>query len=110
MNEKHLYLILLKVKNNTSISELQFEGLNYSEITELLKYIAIEKLIIETEDSIILSDSGNKKFEELSITYKKTNKKEWIKPDEKSLIQKLKKNDIFVPRSSELTFKIKLKK
>mgnify|MGYP001127359330 CR=1 FL=1 len=110
MNEKHIYLSLLKVKNNTSINELRHEGLSYEEIIELVRFILNKKYITETEDSVVLSESGKKMLEELENTYKKTDKSAWIKPDEKYLIQKLKKSDTFVPRSNELTFKVKFKK
>ena len=109
MNEKKLYLALLKVNNNTSISELLYEGMNYSEITDLLKYIRNEGYITESNDSLLLSEKGNQIFSDLSNTYKKTVKKDWIRQDEKNIIKKMRKNDIFVPDSNELTFKIKLK-
>ncbi|RKN83236.1 hypothetical protein [Ulvibacterium marinum] len=109
MNEKHIYLSLLKVKNNTSINELIHEGLRYKEILELIRFILNKKYITETEDSVILSQHGEKMLKELATTYKKTDKKSWIKQDEKSLIKKMKKSDIFIPRSNELTFKIKFK-
>ncbi|MCV9386993.1 hypothetical protein [Reichenbachiella ulvae] len=109
MNEKHIYLALLKVKNNTSVNELIHHDLNYDEIINLIKYVMTEKYITETEDSLILSAKGLQTLIRLEKTYKKTNKKDWIKPDERSIIKKIKKNDIFVPSSNELTFKLKFK-
>lgn len=109
MNEKLLYLALLKINNNTSITELLHEGMDYSEITELLKYIRKEEFISESSDSLVLSQKGIEVFNTLSNTYKKTIKNDWIRQDEKNIIKKIRKNDIFVPNSNELTFKIKLK-
>lgn len=107
MNDKHLYLALLKIKNNTDINELRHEGLTYGEITGLIKNIIEKGYMTETEELLTLSETGIAIFKELEITYKKTNKDEWISYDKKNLIKKLKKNDIFVPRSNELTFKVK---
>lgn len=110
MNEKHIYLALLKIKNNTSITELIHEGLEFDDISNLLKTVIKLNYLIETDSELTLSDLGNNRFSELEKLYKKTNKDEWIKFDEKNLIQKIKKNDIFVPSSKELTFRFKKNK
>ncbi|MCT3800284.1 hypothetical protein CMU10_06880 [Elizabethkingia anophelis] len=107
MNEKHIYLALLKIKNNTSINELIHEGLDFNDISNLLRSIIKSGYLTETDTELILSQSGNERLNELEISYKKTNKNEWIRYDEKNLIKKLKKNDTFVPSSKELTFKLK---
>lgn len=107
MNEKHLYLALLKIKNNTNINELTHEGLDFSDISNLLKKIIQLNFIEETDSELILSKEGISRFLELEKIYKKTNKNDWIKKDEKNIIKKITKNDIFVPSSKELTFKLK---
>ncbi|MFC0426580.1 hypothetical protein [Chryseobacterium scophthalmum] len=107
MNDKHLYLALLKIKNNTNINELVHEGLELFEITNLLKQIIELNYLIETESELILSETGYKSFTILDTQYKKTNKSEWIRPDDKNIIKKIRKNDIFVPSSKELTFRLK---
>lgn len=109
MNEKHIYLALLKIKNNTSITELIHEGLEFDDISELLKTVIKLGYLLETESELTLSELGLQRFNELNNVYKKSNKEDWIKFDEKNLIKKLKKNDIFVPSSKELTFKLKKK-
>ncbi|REC48726.1 hypothetical protein DRF62_19745, partial [Chryseobacterium piscium] len=82
MNDKHLYLALLKIKNNTNINELVHEGLELFEITNLLKQIIELNYLIETESELILSETGYKSFTILETQYKKTNKSEWIRPDD----------------------------
>lgn len=107
MTDKHLYLALLKIKNNTNINELVHEGLEFFEITNLLKQIIELNYLLETDSELILSELGYERFNLLETHYKKTNKADWIKFDEKNIIKKLRKNDIFVPSSKELTFRLK---
>lgn len=109
MNEKHEYLILLKIKNNTDINELIHAGLNYVQISELIKNIILSNFVTETSDELTLSDKGIQRFNELDKVYKKTDKNNWIQNDTKNLLKPINKNDIFVPSKNELTFLIKKK-
>jgi tmRNA-binding protein len=106
MNNNELYLLLDVINRNGSIKLLINNGIDFNEIAARTSLAITEGFVTNSENRIILTDSGIKHLKNLEITYKKTNKKEWIKKDEISRIDKNRrdKNFIFVPRQSDLNF------
>lgn len=104
MNEKELYLLLNVIKKNGDIKKLIREGLSYKQIAEFTNEAIKNDYVKYAHDSIELSEIGNLKYEEIKEKYKRTNKEEWIERDLKSIVPKIDKNLIFLPRQNELTF------
>ncbi len=97
-------MLLNAIKKNTDIKRLVREGLSYSDIARLTKEAVTNGLVKYENDKISVSKKGERYYEEVKDSYKRTNKDEWIEKDEKSRIDKKDKNFIFVPRQNELTF------
>jgi hypothetical protein len=105
MNEKYLYTLLIIVKKNGDALRLIREGLTYLEIADLTN-TALDEGYIEfgKEDELITTAKGDIKILELESQFKKTNKREWISPENKSKIPKLDKDFIFLPHQNEIHF------
>jgi len=104
MNNNHLYLLLKSVSSNSSIRRLTREGISYKSIAEYTNLAVRENLLANDGSRIILTAKGEDKLKELEPFFKKTNKEEWILPDEKNKTRKLDKSNIFVPRQDDLDF------
>lgn len=104
MNEKHLYILLKVIKNNTNVLQLVREGLSFSKIADLMSSSIKDGYIERDDNKVFLSEEGLNKFKALDSIFKKTNKKEWIKEDSKHKIPKLDKNSLFLPSQNELSF------
>jgi hypothetical protein len=104
MKEKHIYMLLKIIKQNGDINNLIREGLSFSKIADLTNEIIVAGLVIQSEERIELSPKGLERMRELEVTYKKTNKEEWIEKDIKSMIPKLDKDFIYLPDQNKLTF------
>lgn len=103
--EKLLYLLLDIVERNGDIRQLAIKGnLNFKEVGDLVNLALKEKYLEAENEMISLTLIGKAKMEKDWAEYKRTNKEEWILPDERSRIRKISKNDIFLPRQDELTF------
>lgn len=104
MNEKHLYILLKVIYNDSNVKQLTSEGMTFSRIAELTSDSIKAGYIHHSIERITLSKKGLEKFIELELKFKKINKDEWIEKDLKSKISKLDKNTLFLPRQNELTF------
>lgn len=104
MEKKHLYILLDIIFRNGSIKRLSRKGIDYNKIAKQTQLAIEEELVGYDEGRITLTEKGIELLKELEVTYKKTNKDEWIEKDEKNRIDKLEKNFIFIPRQDELSF------
>lgn len=104
MDEKYLYILLSIVKNNGDAKKLKREGLEYSEIADLLSGAIDNGLIEYLNDEIGLTEEGFGKLKELGISYKRRNKSLWIDEEKESKIDKLPENFIFLPNQNDLDF------
>jgi predicted methyltransferase len=104
MNEKNLYLLLKITNEKGNIKLLINEGLTYPKIAKLTETVINEGYLIYRDDEVKLSTKGVSKMEELKSKFKKINKEEWIKPETKSKVPAINKNDIFLPSQDELSF------
>lgn len=104
MDYSKLYTLLSIIKNNGDVRRLKRAGLDYIEIAELTNEIISNNLAIYNNDSIELTEKGNKLLIELEENFKIKNKRNWIDKENKSKIPKLDKNFIFLPAQDELDF------
>jgi len=104
MNQKHLYLILKSIENNSSINLLRREGLSFSQISTLLSKAINDNYIKYAEEIIVLSEKGKQKFSDLANHYKETDKDLWIEKEKSSQISKIEIDSIFLPDKNNLSF------
>lgn len=106
MKDNKLTLLLHIIKSNGNINKLVREGVSFKEITKLTNN-AIEKGYLTYENErIFVTEKGNDFLNQTTEEIKKTNKNEWIEKDFKSQVKRIDKNFIFLPRQTELTFKV----
>jgi predicted transcriptional regulator len=104
MKNKPLYILLSIIKRHSDARMLLHEGINYEVAGELLNVAFKEKLLVNIDNKLQVTEKGETLFQELSALYKKIDKKQWISPENKSRISKIDKNDIFLPSQDELKF------
>ena len=105
MKDENLYILLHIVNTNGNINRLRREGMSYHQIALLTtKAIKIGYIKYDQDDNILLSDEGSIIFKELDKSVKKKDKNNWIEPEEKSRVARLKKDFIFIPLQDELNF------
>ncbi|RYE57543.1 MAG: hypothetical protein EOP48_05580 [Sphingobacteriales bacterium] len=103
-NEEQLILSLLRVVNdNKGISSLLYHDLSYKEIGDLTQVAVDRKLITRIGRQITLTEQGKELLSTFRSNLKTKNKKEWIKPEESSQIEKLPDNFIFLPNPNDLS-------
>lgn len=104
MKNQHLILLLQIIKNAGSIDSLLDIGYEYSQIANFIVNIKELGLIAEKDGILCLSDKGREKLEELNQKLKRENFEKWVSPEERSRIEKLKENDIYLPNIKKLNF------
>lgn len=99
-----LYMLLSVIHSNGNVNRLIREGLSFKEIAEMTQ-VAISKGYVTYEgERMRLSNSGISLHAELAVEFKRTNKDKWIEKEEKSIIEKIDKNFVFLPNQNELHF------
>ncbi|MEY8862481.1 hypothetical protein [Tenacibaculum singaporense] len=104
MEETTILKMLLIIQNNGSITELLKDGYTYGQIAIMTSQLVEEKYIEEKEDSLVLSAHGK---EWLEINFKENKligSERWILPENRSKIEKLNKNEVYLPSRNELHF------
>jgi hypothetical protein len=106
MEKENLYILLDVIFRNGSLKRLARKGVDYNEIANQTQIAIKNELVSYDKERVILTLKGLELLKQLEITYKKTNKSEWIEKDEKNRLDKNRreKNFIFIPRQNELTF------
>ncbi|OIR07669.1 hypothetical protein GALL_103340 [mine drainage metagenome] len=102
IDDLKLFQLLKIVKHEKNLQSLLRLGISYHTIARFTEQVSKEGLVILTDEGIVLSEIGEKKYEELKIANKRMNKEEWIEREEKSKINKLDPDFIFLPDQREL--------
>ena len=96
--------LLLLIKHNGSITELIKDGFTYGQIASFINLLGEEVFLEDKEDKLVLS----KKAEDWILEQKKLKdlkgSENWILPEEKSKIDKIEKNELYLPSRNELHF------
>lgn len=96
--------MLLVISNNGSIREFIRDGYSYSQIAMMTNELIKEDYVVEKGDKLALTQKAE---DWLTDEYKENKVKgpeSWIVAEEKSRIQKLKENDVYLPNRNELHF------
>ena len=104
MKEKEFYILLTIVKSNGDVKKLTREGVSYKSIAEMTNKAILDNLIIYENYSISLTDKRNEILLELGKRLKIIDKSNWIEPENESKIQKLDKNEVYLPNQNDLFF------
>ena len=104
MEEATVIKILLIIQNNGSITELIKDGFTYGQIANMTTDVVKKGYIEEKEDSLVLSETGKKWLESNFKKNKLIGSERWIVSENKSRIDKLKENEVYLPSRNELHF------
>jgi predicted transcriptional regulator len=104
MHEVKLYKMLITIKEQKNLQSLLRLGMTYRQIADFAKQISGEGFVQLTDKGIVITEKGEKLLEDLAGVNKKTNKEEWIEPEEKARVEKISRDFIFLPRQSDPLF------
>lgn len=91
---QHLKRLLTAISNKSPLEALVKNGLEYSQIYELIDMALDLEYLVYDEDDLVLTDSG---IGLISDGPKLTKGGEWILPDDGSRIDKIEIDAVFVP-------------
>ena len=94
MQEKIILFMLKSVKNNSNLTTLLREGLEYSQISRKIIELSENGYLITDEGILKLTPKGLDMLDRLNTKFGHAKR---IEPDESSRIKKIGKNKIYVP-------------
>jgi hypothetical protein len=104
MKNKYIYILLEIIKNNGNVKRLTHEGLKFHEIADLTSEMISNEYAEYKDDKLLLTRTGEDKLVELNIKHKERDKNNWIIKEEKSMIEKIDKDFIYLPNQKEISF------
>ena len=104
MNNQHLYLLLHIIKNNSNINRLIRENITAEEIGDQIENLLKNNHLFFENKKLYLTYKGEELYQNLSKDYKQRDKSKWIEEEEKSKIDKIDKNFIYLPSENEIHF------
>lgn len=104
MEETTVIKMLLIIQNNGSITELIKDSFTYGQIANMTSDLVDKKYVEEKEDLLVLSAEGKKWLESNFKKNKLIGSERWIVAENKSRIDKLKENEVYLPSKNELHF------
>lgn len=99
-----IYLLLKATQNNSDINLLRREGIEFSEISKLIKFCLEEGYIIFEENEIKTTKSGEDYYRQLADVYKNSFKIDWIEKENESKATKVDINFVYLPDKNSLNF------
>ena len=103
-NNKSKLLLLRIIKFNGNIEPLEKMGFEYVQISEMIKNEITLRNAAIINGELKVTEQGNMLINELNAKYSNQNSEKWIEPEYHSKVEKLKKNDIYLPNPNELWF------
>ncbi len=108
MNAKITTLLLKEIDTEGDLKRLKHFGFSYRQIAEMIEEnISLGNLTSEDE-GVRLTPAGKLFLSNNIHLVKETDKSKWIEPDYKNKIQKIGKDDVFLPSRKNLSFQKKL--
>jgi hypothetical protein len=105
MEDKVLFKILLIIKGNGDITQFLRDGYTYGQIANFINELKERELVdFNEEKRFSISSKGSKELERLNNKYGRKNSDKWIVTEDSSRIEKLGKNQIYLPNRNELNF------
>jgi len=104
MKDAILFKLLLVVKGSGNITDLRKDGHSYVRIAEFIQYLEEEELAEKKDGRFTLSDTGIQRLKELNKKYDRKHFNQWIVPEDRSRVDKLDKNFVYLPNQNELNF------
>ncbi len=99
-----IYLLLKAAQNNSNVNLLRREGIEFSEISKLIKHCLGEGYIIFEDNEIKLTPSGECYYIQLANEYKNLFKDDWIEKENKSETIRVDLNFVYLPDKNSLNF------
>lgn len=105
LNNKDLYQLIFIIKYNGSIKKLVREDITYIDIINNIKVLLEDMILSNSSGRLLLTEKGEKLFNELDSEYKSRNKDKWIEKESKSkLDKKLDLDFVYLPDQSKIFF------
>lgn len=104
MKDSIRHKILLLIKHNGSITELIKDGFTYGQIAYFINQLSEDSYIKDFDGKLELTDEAELFLKEIGAKNQKKGGGRWILPEEKSKIEKIKRNDVYLPNRNELHF------
>ncbi|MGV3610451.1 MAG: hypothetical protein ACO1N0_05855 [Fluviicola sp.] len=105
MKQEHLHLLIV-LKSSSNLQGMRKYGYEYDEILSFLKELIADGLVLRTDETIELTESGKIKLEEFEGNQKETKSSQsnpWILPDYKNkLSKKSLLSEPFIPSKDSL--------
>lgn len=96
--------LLLLIKHNGSITELIKDGFTYGQIASFINVLGEEEDLKDVNGKIVLSEKAENWLKEQSEIKPRKGSDKWILPEEKSRIEKIDRNYVYLPNRNELHF------
>jgi hypothetical protein len=97
MNDNLLLLFLQLIKKNGNVKSLLEHGYDYAQISRNIKLLKNENYIEYLNDSLNITTKGENKIRQINNKFNRTGSERWISPQENFKIEKISKNDIYLP-------------
>ena len=104
MDGKTIIKMLLIIQKNGSITELIKDGFTYGQIANMTTDLVKIGYIEEKEETLRVSEEGQNWLDSNFKENKLVGSEKWIVPENKSRIDKLKENEVYLPNRNELHF------
>ncbi len=104
MEETIVIKMLLIIQNNGSITELIKDGFTYGQVANMTTNLVEIGYVEEKEEALVVSEEGKEWLESNFKKNKLIGSERWIVPEEKSKIEKLEINEVYLPSRNELHF------
>lgn len=104
MKDSIRHKLLLLIRHNGSITELIKDGFTYGQIASLINLLGEEGDLKDIDGKLVLTDKAESWLKEESESKTKKGSGKWILPEEKSKIEKIHRNDVYLPSRNELHF------
>ena len=98
MKKTYLRLLLQIVKHNGSLESLVEQGLIYTQIVQLIEEAVENGYLCEEKSKLIVTDKGDKVIQRIRKQLREDGLTQWISPKYEEKIDKLKKDDIYIPK------------
>lgn len=104
MKDSIRHKLLLLIKHNGSITELIKDGFTYGQIASLINLLGEEADVTDVDGKLVLTEKAENWLKEQSELKPRTGSDKWILPEEKSKIEKIERNEVYLPSRNELHF------
>lgn len=98
MKKQHVLLLLHLIKRNGDVDTLINEGYDFAQVTRKLRYLKNNNYVEQFSHSLNLTEKGEEEIYLLNNELNRKGSDRWISPLDVYKIEKMHKNDIYLPQ------------